>query len=76
MKTRFGAIGVDSKVRYKDCQEPSPDSVLTSLADWAQEIGKKAGVVSTARVTHATPARYIFLSELPFPTLMILTRLL
>ena len=52
VKTRLGMIGLDSRAAYDVCEEASrPGSVLTSLADWAAQVGKKTGVVSTARVT-------------------------
>lgn len=57
IKTNDGAISVDQSI---DRQEPSADvtaskSVKTIL-EQAEERGMATGIVSTARVTHATPA--------------------
>lgn len=53
-KTRAYAIGVDSNTRPTRCHEPS--SELSSVAEWAKSKGMGIGVVTTTRITHATPA--------------------
>ena len=50
MKTDFGVLGVNEHVVRGDCNSPSGNEVISALA--AAEI---AGL-STARITHATPA--------------------
>ena len=55
VKTGFGMIGMDHMARRGHC-ERREESQLSSLADWAAGQGKRVGVVSTARITHATPA--------------------
>ena len=54
-KTRKGLIGLDSSTKRGDC-EHSKKSKLVSFADIAKAHGKKAGIVTTTRLTHATPA--------------------
>ena len=54
-KTRAGVINIGPEVRRQDCQE-SLDQELTPLGVIAKERGKSVGVVTTTRLTHATPA--------------------
>ena len=49
-------LGVDSRASYNVCQGKRPETELSSLADWASREGKEVGVVTTTRLTHATPA--------------------
>jgi len=56
VKTNYYTMGYDSSIAMED-----PHSMLTSqevatVLEWAQEEGMKTGIVTTARVTHATPA--------------------
>ena len=53
MKTRIGAIGVDG--RAVDCGTALTAEV-DSILQWAYRAGKSTGVVTTTRITHATPA--------------------
>ncbi|XP_016955180.1 alkaline phosphatase [Drosophila biarmipes] len=55
VKANYGTIGVNAKVHRGDCVTNSSNHV-ESIGHWAQEAGKWAGVVTTARVTHASPA--------------------
>ncbi|XP_076451761.1 alkaline phosphatase-like isoform X2 [Babylonia areolata] len=55
VKTNKGTIGVDASAHHGDCQS-SLHAHLTSILDWSLADGKSAGVVTTTRVTHATPA--------------------
>ena len=55
MKTRNGVIGVGPEVAENDCGA-SKRYELPSLFGLAQEQGRATGVISTARITHATPA--------------------
>lgn len=56
VKTRMGMLGLDQRARFNVCD---PDAVkagtIDSVMDWAVERGKEVGVVTTARITHATP---------------------
>ena len=54
-KTRIGVVNVDASVPRGDC-EAARGHRLTTLADLAASMGKATGVVTTARLTHATPA--------------------
>jgi alkaline phosphatase len=54
-KTKAGVINVDQTVARGDC-EGSKGHRLPSILEVAQETGRSSGVVSTARITHATPA--------------------
>lgn len=53
----MGTIGVTGKVSRSECMAANDKSRHTeSIAKWAIDAGKSVGVVTTARVTHATPA--------------------
>lgn len=57
VKTNFGTIGVTSKITRKNCEGmKNPEYFTTSILKWAQDFGKATGVVTTTRVTHASPA--------------------
>ncbi|SMF17938.1 alkaline phosphatase [Alteromonadaceae bacterium Bs31] len=55
VKTDVGTIGVDEDVIRGDCSSVSGNE-LTSALELAEIAGKATGIVSTARITHATPA--------------------
>ncbi len=55
VKSRNGMINVDGAVALGDCAN-LPGHELTTLSQIADRMGKSVGVVSTARITHATPA--------------------
>ncbi|MCG8441373.1 MAG: alkaline phosphatase, partial [Caulobacterales bacterium] len=55
VKTRSGVVGVTSGVGRGDCAA-AKSGAATSLFELAEAAGFATGVVSTARVTHATPA--------------------
>jgi alkaline phosphatase len=55
VKLRNGTLGVDQTVKTEDCAGSQGHHVKT-LFEQAEEIGMASGVVSTARITHATPA--------------------
>lgn len=54
-KTRIGVLGVNSSVSRNDCTAALSNSMPT-LAELAEQAGMATGIVSTARITHATPA--------------------
>jgi alkaline phosphatase len=54
VKTNIGVFGIDERVRQGDCRSGEGGELL-SLLDVAELAGKATGVVSTARLTHATP---------------------
>ncbi len=55
VKTDAGVIGVDEDVERSDCASVAGNE-LVSAVSLAEMAGKATGVVSTARLTHATPA--------------------
>lgn len=55
VKTKAGVIGLDQDVIRGECLSAEGQE-LTSLFRIAQEAGLATGIVSTARLTHATPA--------------------
>lgn len=54
VKTDMGVFGVDEDVTRGDCRSQAGNELL-SLLQVAELAGKATGVVSTARLTHATP---------------------
>ncbi|CAM9760274.1 unnamed protein product [Ectocarpus sp. 6 AP-2014] len=54
-KTKAGVIGVSEDVIRGDCST-LPGNELELIAQQAKAMNKKVGVVSSARITHATPA--------------------
>uniref|UniRef100_T1D3W2 Alkaline phosphatase n=1 Tax=Psorophora albipes TaxID=869069 RepID=T1D3W2_9DIPT len=52
VKTRRGFIGVD----YSATETNEVAATVSNMMEWAQAAGKRTGVVTTTRVTHATPA--------------------
>ncbi|MGD9739540.1 MAG: alkaline phosphatase [Bauldia sp.] len=55
VKTRNGVIGLNSSVAYQDCAAEAGNEV-TTIFELAEAAGYATGVISTARITHATPA--------------------
>lgn len=55
VKTDVGVIGVDEDIVRGDCSTVSGNELVTAL-ELAELAGKSTGVLSTARITHATPA--------------------
>lgn len=57
VKGNYGTIGVNAKVERYNCEQGLDETNFTpSIAKWAQDAGKDTGLVTTARVTHASPA--------------------
>lgn len=55
LKTDVGVIGVNEQVQRGDCSTAKGNEVATAL-ELAEIKGLSTGIVSTARITHATPA--------------------
>jgi len=55
VKTDIGVLGVDEDVAYGDCSTVAGNELVTAL-ELAELAGRSTGIVSTARITHATPA--------------------
>ncbi|XP_017868774.1 PREDICTED: membrane-bound alkaline phosphatase [Drosophila arizonae] len=57
VKGNYGTIGVNANVSRYDCNAAYVEqNQVDSIAKWAQDAGKDAGIVTSARVTHASPA--------------------
>ena len=54
-KTRIGVISVSSEVSRNDCAR-ALDHELPTLLEMAEDQGYSTGIISTTRITHATPA--------------------
>ncbi|GBL05457.1 alkaline phosphatase [Glaciecola sp. KUL10] len=55
VKTDVGVIGVDEDIVRGDCSTVTGNELVTAL-ELAEIAGKSTGIISTARITHATPA--------------------
>ena len=55
VKTDIGVIGVSEAVERGNCSTVSGHELITAL-ELAEIAGKSTGIISTARITHATPA--------------------
>ncbi|XP_076044983.1 alkaline phosphatase-like isoform X2 [Oratosquilla oratoria] len=57
VKANYYTIGVDNRVQKNMCfASLDHKNQVSSVIDWAQKEGKHTGLVTTTRVTHATPA--------------------
>lgn len=57
VKANYNTLGVNGNVRVGNCTINDEDSVA-SITKWAQDAGKGTGIVTTTRITHATPAGF------------------
>ncbi len=55
VKTRAGVISIGPEAYRRSC-EGALAHPLTTLGELAEQMGKATGIVTTARITHATPA--------------------
>ena len=57
VKANIGTLGLTAAVKYKQCSgQNDPVNSVTSLLSWAQSAGLATGLVTTTKVTHASPA--------------------
>ncbi|CAH1406610.1 unnamed protein product [Nezara viridula] len=57
VKNNHGMLGVDATVNENDCEASLREEArLKTIGQLAQEAGKSTGIVTTTRITHATPA--------------------
>ncbi|XP_022781404.1 alkaline phosphatase-like isoform X2 [Stylophora pistillata] len=56
VKTNAGVIGVDEAVKRGFCQSFNESNKVLSILTLAEMAGMSTGIVTTTRVTHATPA--------------------
>src|SRR4029079_1681111 len=54
-KTRNGTLGMNQNVVPEDCAK-SKGTDVTTIFEMAERASLSTGIVSTARITHATPA--------------------
>lgn len=55
VKNNYRGLGVNANIGSSQC-EYSEDDFVYSIGQWAQKANKATGLVTTARITHATPA--------------------
>ncbi|MDZ7627485.1 MAG: alkaline phosphatase [Parvularculaceae bacterium] len=55
VKTKIGVLSLDDRAQINDCASAKNAGVLT-LGEYAERAGLATGVVTTTRLTHATPA--------------------
>lgn len=55
VKTKMGVISLTDAVKVSDCSSVA-GAMTPNLADLSEQAGLATGVISTARLTHATPA--------------------
>jgi len=55
VKTDFGIVGIAESVTRGECASQSGNELISAL-DLAELAGLSTGIVTTARITHATPA--------------------
>ncbi|CAD0202390.1 unnamed protein product [Chrysodeixis includens] len=57
IKANYGTLGVNAGVKRDDCAASTDNAKrVESIADWALADGKDVGIVTTTRITHASPA--------------------
>ncbi|CAL8078183.1 unnamed protein product [Orchesella dallaii] len=57
VKGNYYTVGFDSHAKFNVCNpEVEAKAKVPSLLDWAISAGKSTGLVTTTRITHATPA--------------------
>ena len=56
VKTIYYTLGYDSSIDHYNSTSMVDAQEVVTILTWAQNAGKDTGLVSTARITHATPA--------------------
>lgn len=56
VKSNYGTIAVGAQVPLRNCTAHTPEQNVETIFKYAQDAGKRTGVVTTSRITHATPA--------------------
>lgn len=57
VKNNNGMAGMTARVKRYDCEGTNDQTAyVDSIAKWAQDAGKSTGLVTTTRVTHASPS--------------------
>lgn len=55
LKTDIGVFGYDESAERGDCTTIGDHNIVTSYLEMAEVAGMSTGIISTARLTHATP---------------------
>lgn len=55
-KTLTEVIGLTGAVSFGSCRKHTPEEKVESVLEAAMEAGMATGIVTTSRVTHASPA--------------------
>lgn len=65
VKTNYGMIGLNAKAQRTSCNDTNNEALQTSsIASWFLDDDRSAGIVTTTRITDATPAAvYASISE-------------
>lgn len=56
VKNNYGSVSVSAKVPLRNCSAHLASENVDSIFKYAQDAGKRSGIVTTSRITHATPA--------------------
>ncbi|KAB7500555.1 Alkaline phosphatase 4, partial [Armadillidium nasatum] len=57
VKANYYTVGVTAAVKMGDCKASLvKENRVETVLKWAQDAGKETGIVTTTRITHATPA--------------------
>lgn len=65
VKANEGTVGVSANVTQKDCDAMLyKKNQVSSISKWAQDAGKATGIITTTRITHASPcANYAHIAD-------------
>ncbi|PAA55794.1 hypothetical protein BOX15_Mlig020952g4 [Macrostomum lignano] len=55
VKAKFGTMGMNELVTTSNCTSQLKERYVNSFLTEAQQLGKSVGIVTTTRITHATP---------------------
>ncbi|CAG2238771.1 E3.1.3.1 [Mytilus edulis] len=55
IKANYYTIGVDGRAKYANCSSIK-NAKVDGMVNWSKNAGKSTGIVTSTRVTHATPA--------------------
>lgn len=56
VKNNYGTLAVTGDVNLRNCSAQQNTPKVNSIFKYAQDAGKSTGIVTTTRITHATPA--------------------
>jgi alkaline phosphatase len=57
VKSNYGTLAVDGNVNLRECDAQRDNKThVDSIFKYAQDAGRSTGIVTTTRITHATPA--------------------